>query len=80
LFWDAWPQKRMPTKVIYEYNFDREYVLAEFAKLSADGRPASEKLPTMAFRDLIPEVNRRRFKQLLAEVLGRLARLPANQV
>jgi hypothetical protein len=69
----------MPTKVIYEYNFDREYVLAEFAKLSADGRPASEKLPTVAFRDLIPEVNRRRFKQLLAEVLARIARLPAKQ-
>jgi hypothetical protein len=51
-------------------------MLAEFAKLSADGQPASPTLPTVAFRDLVSEANRQRLKQLLGEVLGRLANLP----
>lgn len=79
VFWDAWPQKRVPTKFTYEYNFERAYLLAEFAKLSADGLPASEKLPTVAFRDLVPDVARRRLKQLLGEVLGRLANSPTSR-
>jgi len=80
VFWDAWPQKRLPTKFTYEYNHDRAYLLAEFAKLSANGQPASEKLPTVAFRDLVPEAARRRLKQLLGEVLGRLVSPPAAQM
>ena len=78
LFWDAWPQKRKPTKFTYEYDFERTYLLAEFAKLSANGQPASEVLPTVWFRDLVPEAARQRLKQLLGEVLGRLAGPPTT--
>ena len=79
LFWDAWPQRRVPTKFTYEYDFERAYLLAEFAKLSADGRPASPMLPTVAFRDLVSDAARRRLKQLLGEVLARMASPPASQ-
>ncbi len=76
VFWDVWPQKRQPTKFSYEYNYERDYLLAEFAKLSADGRPASARVPTVAFRDLVSEAARGRLKALLGEVLGRLAGSP----
>lgn len=78
VFWDAWPQKRVPTKFTYEYGHDRAHMLGEFARLSADGRPASAKLPTVAFRDLVTEGARRRLKQLLGEALRRLANPPAT--
>lgn len=80
VFWDMWPQKRTPAKFTYEYDFDRERLVAEFAKLSPNGRPVSPILPSVSFRDLVPVAARDRLKQLLGEALENLTRPPSGKI